>query len=237
MAWVRLDDNAMDHPKIVALSDGAFRLWVRGLTYCQRYLTDGLIPVSALRLFPGSSRARIEELTHSNAGGAALWEQVDGGVRVHDYVGWNESRATVQKKKQESKERLERFLARKKQRAVNALQTHSSIRVVNDVPTQPNHVLPKEQEVSNPPSVERVVKALGVKGHRGHVFCGVHFCVPDWLDEKFQKRLGPALAAKVDLKAWYVQRDEALPDDFVMEETAENFLQHQFTQALKEFAA
>jgi len=34
MSWVRLDDGAPGHRKIVGLSDAAFRLWIVGLTYC-----------------------------------------------------------------------------------------------------------------------------------------------------------------------------------------------------------
>jgi hypothetical protein len=30
MPWVRIDENAMDHPKFIALSANAFRLWVEG---------------------------------------------------------------------------------------------------------------------------------------------------------------------------------------------------------------
>ena len=41
MAWVKLHDGAMQNMKVAKLSDSAFRLWVRGLCYCQTALTDG----------------------------------------------------------------------------------------------------------------------------------------------------------------------------------------------------
>ena len=43
MSWVRLDDNFPNHPKVVGLSDQAFRLYISGLCYASHYLTDGLI--------------------------------------------------------------------------------------------------------------------------------------------------------------------------------------------------
>ena len=41
MTWLRIDDAMVDHPKIIGLSDGAFRLHITALCYCARHLTDG----------------------------------------------------------------------------------------------------------------------------------------------------------------------------------------------------
>lgn len=49
MSWVKLDDNFPDHPKLVRVPDSAFRLWVSAIAYCNRHLTDGLVPTEALR--------------------------------------------------------------------------------------------------------------------------------------------------------------------------------------------
>ena len=90
MPWARLDESAMDHPKVSALADGAFRLWVQGLVYCQRFLTDGYISDVALRGQRAYSPKRKAELLT-----VGLWEQSETGVRVHDYLDWNESREHV----------------------------------------------------------------------------------------------------------------------------------------------
>jgi hypothetical protein len=45
---VKIDDQFPDHPKVVALSDAAIALWLRGICYCSRYLTDGAIPERVL---------------------------------------------------------------------------------------------------------------------------------------------------------------------------------------------
>lgn len=98
MAWVRIHDGALTHPKLVGLSDKAFRLWVWGLCYCQMHLTDGAIPAAAI---PQPVRtATVLSL-------AKLWDaRDDGGFDVHDYLDWNDSKALVTKKRTEAKERM-----------------------------------------------------------------------------------------------------------------------------------
>lgn len=107
MPWVRIDEKAMDHPKIMRLSDGAFRLWVAGLAYCQKHLTDGAIPREALKLLPAMTRGRVGELV---LGG--MWEQAELGFQVHHYLEWNDSRAHVTKARDDAKTRLQRHRKR-----------------------------------------------------------------------------------------------------------------------------
>jgi hypothetical protein len=107
MPWVRIDENAMDHPKIGALPDGAFRLWVQALAYCQKHLTDGYVShqaIRAMRAFSPKRRAELES--------AGLWDRAESGIQVHDYLVWNESRETVTQKRDAAKERMR--LAREK---------------------------------------------------------------------------------------------------------------------------
>jgi hypothetical protein len=98
MAWVRIHDGAMTHPKVLGLSDRAFRLWVWGLTYAQQHLTNGWLPTLAI---PGALAKSVKDLV-----AAALWEAVANGYQVHDYLDWNDSRETVTKKRSEAKERM-----------------------------------------------------------------------------------------------------------------------------------
>lgn len=101
MSWVRIDDAAMTHPKIVALSDKAFRLWVWGLTYAQQHLTDGVLAVEAIP--PRLSRAVPDLLERQ------LWEPHDRTFKVHDYLQWNDSKQTIQAKRQGAATRLSRW--------------------------------------------------------------------------------------------------------------------------------
>jgi hypothetical protein len=101
MPWVRIEEKALTHPKIVGLSDGAFRLWVAGLAYCQQHLTDGAIPFAIVRTLISMTAKRVQELL---AGG--LWDRGEGGYRVHDYLIHNESRAVVLAKREAAKDRM-----------------------------------------------------------------------------------------------------------------------------------
>jgi hypothetical protein len=98
MPWVRIHDGALTHPKIVGLSDKAFRLWVWGLSYSQQHLTNGYIPLVAI---PGRLKRATEDLTRGQ-----LWDAAEAGFRVHDYLDWNDSRELVTQKRSDAKERM-----------------------------------------------------------------------------------------------------------------------------------
>lgn len=85
MAWVRLDDNMADHPKIVGLSDGAFRAFVAGLCYCNRHLTDGCLPA-------GFSRRKLSTELVANG----LWIATETGFTIHDYLEYQPSKEHAQ---------------------------------------------------------------------------------------------------------------------------------------------
>lgn len=106
MAWVRIHDGAMDNLKIMRLSDSAFRLWVRGLCYCQTQLTDGRIPQESLR-FMDARPKDIQQLTTSLVDGKSpLWEPIAGfGFAVHDYLDWNDSREVISEKRDRARQR------------------------------------------------------------------------------------------------------------------------------------
>lgn len=101
--WVRIDEHAMEHPKVSGLPDGAFRLWVVGLSYCQKFLTDGAISYAALRGLRGYTDKRRAELVN-----AGLWHEAVGCVSIHDYLDWNDSRAHVLNSREQARLRLRR---------------------------------------------------------------------------------------------------------------------------------
>jgi hypothetical protein len=106
MAWVRIHDGAMGNLKVMRLSASAFRLWVRGLCYCQQHLTDGLIPREALK-FLDAKRADVDMLCEPTVEGkSALWEKIEGfGFKVHDYLDWNDSREVIEEKRDRARSR------------------------------------------------------------------------------------------------------------------------------------
>ena len=95
MPWVRIDEHALNHVKILALSLGAFRLWVEGLAHCQKHLTDGAI--SQGRDARISLSVEIEGSRNSQpcVDGSACGNPPSEGWQVHDYLQWNDSRDHV----------------------------------------------------------------------------------------------------------------------------------------------
>src|SRR6185295_9214377 len=109
MPWVRIDETAMDHPKFLALTDGAWRLWCEGQAYCQKHLTDGQIATAALKGFRYYSAARVKMLTSELVPGKGpCWHQGVKGIGVHHYLDWNDSAAEVIKARADAKDRQRR---------------------------------------------------------------------------------------------------------------------------------
>ena len=99
MTWVRIHDHATRHPKILALSHAAFRLWVAILSYCQEHLTDGFVPHSALKSFGFRvSRVTVSELLRpAPPFKEPLLIEVEDGYEVHDFHDWNDSREEIKR--------------------------------------------------------------------------------------------------------------------------------------------
>lgn len=76
MPWVRLDDGFAEHPKILGLSDSAFRAHVAALCYCNRNLTDGRVPAAF-------TNGQASELV-----AAGVWESDGQWFVIHDYADY-----------------------------------------------------------------------------------------------------------------------------------------------------
>jgi hypothetical protein len=91
MTWIRVDDHFADHPKVMALEThrlAGLGLWVVAASYAARYLTDGFVPFSHVR---AHGPARLI----SRMVAVGLFEPVDGGYRLHDWLTYNPSRQAV----------------------------------------------------------------------------------------------------------------------------------------------
>lgn len=102
MSWVKLDDNFSDHPKVISLSDRAFRALVRSMCYCARHETNGRVPKVKAHEFAG--RRAFAELLESGR-----WEAAEGGVSVHDYLVYNPSRETLEAKRAATADRVTKW--------------------------------------------------------------------------------------------------------------------------------
>lgn len=89
--YIRLHDGMPDHPKVVDLSHGAFRLYVESMCWSSRHLTDGVVPLAAMRKMYGWSAGALRELKD-----AALFENgTPKVVSIHDYTEHQRTAAAV----------------------------------------------------------------------------------------------------------------------------------------------
>ncbi|MET8113744.1 hypothetical protein [Streptomyces prasinus] len=110
MPWVKLEDRFPSHRKVALLSDRAFRLHVSAICWCAENLTDGRI---ADRELPLVAHIRGIKATAKQLEDAGLWDRVEGGWEIHDYLDYNPSREQVTAERKKNAERQERFRQRK----------------------------------------------------------------------------------------------------------------------------
>ena len=105
VTWSKLDHGFPDHPKVMALSDFSFRIHIKAMCYAGRYLTDGFIPDGVYREWEKKRGARriypTDELVS-----AGLWDEEEGGFRIHDYLEHQSSKEEVEAEKQRNRDRV-----------------------------------------------------------------------------------------------------------------------------------
>ena len=106
MTWVKLDDGFTEHPKVIQAGKLAAMLFVDGLCYSARQLTDGFIPNGALDRF-GYGRHLKEAVASLLEVG--LWTPCEGGHQVHDYLDFQQSASSVKAERSAAKERMQRL--------------------------------------------------------------------------------------------------------------------------------
>lgn len=123
MVWVRVDDHFDEHEKIVGVGPLGLALYVAGLCFCNRNLTDGFIPAPKARslmdwhgigLFePKGLGGPLHGADGETVAGwlvaAGLWEEVDGGYQVHDYGEYQPSREQVVAERKAAAERQRKW--------------------------------------------------------------------------------------------------------------------------------
>ena len=91
MSWIKLDDQWMDHPKIIKVGRDARDVWLASITWCAKHLTDGYFPVEllpSLATMAGIDQANVKQIAEVLLD-VCLWEFVDGRYLIHDYLEYN----------------------------------------------------------------------------------------------------------------------------------------------------
>ena len=132
MTWVRVDDHFDEHPKMQEVGPLGWGIWLAGLAYCNRNLTDGFIPWTKARTLCSfelvdddgvlwtlgrTSGMSGDDITSDWIIGhlvqAGLWEQVENGrgrvegYRIHDYDDYQPTKSEIEAQR-EAKQRAGR---------------------------------------------------------------------------------------------------------------------------------
>lgn len=112
MSWAKLDDQYPDHPKIVEVGPLGMALHTAAMCYCARYLTDGFVPTAMIgRLINwegicvisnGVSNGVTNKMVTDELTRVGLFEVVEGGFKVHDYLDYNPPAEQVKKERAEN---------------------------------------------------------------------------------------------------------------------------------------
>lgn len=206
MTWIKLDDRAVDHPKVASLTDRAFRWWVRGLSYASTFLTDGILPPIFWKQTPKQVRSELSN--------GRLWDWNDPNFHIHDYLAHQSSREAVDRKKAQTAERVKRY----REKHSNAVTTQDGNGVTNAVVTPPeirDQIQRSDTEIrvrTTTGVAERGVRQIinGAEYERlrqFNAYVGQRLRVPNKLHEEL---LGKSGNRDLELRQWYASLDEEL---------------------------
>lgn len=160
MAWVSIDDQFHDHPKAEQVGPLGRDLYVAGLEYANRNLTDGFVPkATAGRLvsfydIPGINVTVDPYDVVKLLLEVGLWDAVDGGFEIHDYLEYQPSADEVSHRRNLKRERQQRW--REKQDS-DTTSTYNEDDVTVDASTDALQVSPQDAQTQDPRPKTQVI--------------------------------------------------------------------------------
>lgn len=99
--YIRLDDHFDENKKVELIGEPAAWLYVVGLCYCSRNLTDGMIPKSKVpKMVTGRVNHRVKVLLERE-----MWIDRGDEYEVKDYLLHQRSRAQIEEERRKARER------------------------------------------------------------------------------------------------------------------------------------
>lgn len=162
MTWVRVDDKALQHPKLLRAGADGVCLWLAGLCHCNSFATNGLIRKEFVdALYPlgrGVARRVAARLV-----AVGLWKDAGPSFEVHDY-----ERYQAEAMKDEAEAKAAEFEARRKRdRERKRAERAGKREPVRGLSHRTNGTSPNGQEVGQSADGPMVVpRARGPAGAR-----------------------------------------------------------------------
>jgi hypothetical protein len=170
MAWIKLDDQWMEHPKIVTVGRDARDVWLASITWCAKYLTDGYFPknlLPTLATMAGVDVANCQTFANDLVD-VCLWELEGNKYLVHDYLKYNPTKeqaiATREARKEAGKIGGENKASKKLAKSwQNPSKSLPRTRTPSLAPNPSPDPLPVPGEGENPPHpiIQEIKKITG----------------------------------------------------------------------------
>lgn len=139
MPWAKVDDRLQFHPKLMRVGLAGTGLFVKGLSACAAFGTDGFIEEAWVRAQverPGEDPTLPDKLVK-----AGLWKRVKGGYTVPDFLDYNPSQQQFKARKEAAKKAANK-------RHADASRSASSSAVPVPVPEPAPEVDQREQSAT-----------------------------------------------------------------------------------------
>lgn len=133
MAW--LDSRIWAHPKLINLSDRAWRIYVSAIAYSSGFLTEGRLNPVQLRTLGVTPRVKRELIE------AGLWHEKGREIVIHD---WEEHNG-----KREQKRLNEREQARERKRRQRQREAENAAQLALDVTRDTHRDVTRDKGVTN----------------------------------------------------------------------------------------
>jgi len=148
-AWIRMSVDFPDHPKALELSAEACWLYVCGLMYAGKYLTDGVIPKRKLPSLAHNIEDYKTATRQLLKAGLWEWDGDETNIIIHDYLEWQTSRKEVDDSREAARLRMEKSRekrAAEAQKAQNVQDLSNRVTPNNNV-TRVHHARRTNAEV------------------------------------------------------------------------------------------
>lgn len=118
--YAKFDLGFAEHPKIIGLSNVAFRALVESVLYSRQHLTDGFIDA---RVVAGKGWGEaVDELT-SNDPVKPSWQPVEGGFLIHGFADKQTTSGDIELMREQKRAAGKRSAEARKQQKMNTIST------------------------------------------------------------------------------------------------------------------
>lgn len=104
MPWAKIDDNIFFNPKVFVISPEAKLLYIGGIVYASRFMTDGQITDADLPKLARMTGMQSNSILVSELVSSELWHETADGYQINDYLEYNPSREHVESVREKRRE-------------------------------------------------------------------------------------------------------------------------------------